>query len=75
MYWYLVEGVCTHGFDCREACVSRGLFTGEWKHSNQNQIWCVNIREYTGFRSILGSDYYGMAWYGMVCPLDRSDRS
>ena len=33
--------------------------TGE--HSIQNQIWCVNIREYMVFGSIVGSDYYGMA--------------
>ena len=26
--------------------------------SNQNQIWCVNMAEYMGFGSIVGSDYY-----------------
>ena len=35
-------------------------------HGNENQTWCVNVREYTFFGSILGSDCYGMAWYGMV---------
>ena len=27
-------------------------------HSNQNQIWCVNIGEHMFFGSIVGSDYY-----------------
>ena len=31
------------------------------QHSNQNQILCINIRAYMPFRSIIGSDYYGMA--------------
>ena len=31
------------------------------EHSNQDQIWCVSIREYMVFGSIPGSDYYGTA--------------
>ena len=29
--------------------------------SNQDQIWCVNMGEYTFFGFIVGPDYYGMA--------------
>ena len=39
------------------ALVLRALpLAGEHANSNQNQIWCVNIREYMVFGPIVGSD-------------------
>ena len=35
----------------------------------RTQIWCVNMREYLVFRSIVRSDYYGMVRYDMVCDM------
>ena len=42
----------------KNSAVSLDPFTIMGEHSNQNQIWCINIGECMVFASIVGSDYY-----------------
>ena len=35
------------------------------EHSNENQVWCVNMGEYIVFGSIVGSIYYAQVCPGM----------